>query len=517
MPYRLGPGERYIGQMGLRERFGLRVPVPPVVSIVGPGMRKSVRENGQMVERYGTSYDPGPTPGDNLKFALKWEPTDLCLLNACFKIIDPREIVGLVEREPTGAFSRRAWFLYEHLTGHRLPLEDQKAGNYIPALDPERHIVLPAEWAARSPRHRVRNNLLGTPSFCPTVRRTPKLKALMATPVAEEAAQLVKSCDPELLARAVHYLYTKETRSSFQIEREVVDEKKSERFVRALREATGFDPSSKTNYITLQNAIVREERYWAKDWRQIQNFVGETRGGYQETFHYICPRPGDVPSLMDGLMRMCSTVTKPNSFDQIVAAALTSFGFVFIHPFEDGNGRIHRFLIHHVLARQGVTPPGTIFPVSAAMLRDRAAYDAALESVSSAILPFIDWRWKDGLVGGEIEVPNDTRDYYRFFDATAVVEYLYEKIIETVRKDLPEEFRYLALFDRAFRAVDDRLDGVPHSKVTLLVQLCLQNRGRLAKSKDRERLFPMLTDADIEAAEALVQEAMESVAPETPG
>ncbi len=34
-------------------------------------MRKSVRENGQMVGRYGTSYDPGPTPGDDLKFALK--------------------------------------------------------------------------------------------------------------------------------------------------------------------------------------------------------------------------------------------------------------------------------------------------------------------------------------------------------------------------------------------------------------------------------------------------------------
>ncbi len=150
------------------------------------------------------------------------------------------------------------------------------------------------------------------------------------------------------------------------------------------------------------------------------------------------------------------------------------------------------------------------------MLRDMRGYDAALESVSSAILPFIDWQWKDGLVGGEIEVLNDTLDYYRFLDFTTVAEYLYEKIIETARKDLPEEFRYLALFDRAFRAVDDRLDGVPHSKVTLLVKLCLNNQGRLAKGKDRERLFPMLTDADIEAAEALVQEAMAAATPETP-
>jgi hypothetical protein len=31
--------------------------------------------------------------------------------------------------------------------------------------------------------------------------------------------------------------------------------------------------------------------------------------------------------------------------------ALLGFGFMFVHPFEDGNGRIHRFLIHHCLAK----------------------------------------------------------------------------------------------------------------------------------------------------------------------
>ena len=539
MPHRLNPGERYIGQMGLLGRFGLRVPSPPVISIIGPGMRRSVRDHGLMVERYGASYDPGPSAGDDLKFALKWEPTDLCLLNACFKEIDPQEIVTLVTREPTGIFSRRAWFLYEHLTERRLPLDDLRQGNYTPALDPARHIVLPTKWSQRSQRHRVYDNLLGTFAFCPTVRRTPKLDALMATPVADEAAHLLKSCDPDLLARAVHYLYTKETRSSFQIEREAVDETKSERFVRALQEAKDFNPASKQDYITLQNMIVSDNRYWATGWRDIQNFIGETKGGYREVIHYICPKPGDAAVLMSGLNELYWRLSifkrwievelgldqlgkpKPGSnsqlaIDTIIIAALLSFGFVFIHPFEDGNGRIHRFLIHHVLARHDVTPQGAIFPISAAMIRNMAAYDAALESVSLPMLPFIDWRWKDGLVGGEIEVLNDTLDYYRFIDATAVAEYLYEKIIETVRKDLPEELSYLALYDRAYRAVDDRLDGVPQSKVALLVTLCLQNQGRLAKGKDRERLFPMLSDADIAAAEALIEEAMQAAAPETP-
>ncbi|WP_436245878.1 Fic family protein [Mesorhizobium amorphae] len=38
------------------------------------------------------------------------------------------------------------------------------------------------------------------------------------------------------------------------------------------------------------------------------------------------------------------------NLDAVVAAAIFAFGFVYIHPFEDGNGRIHRYLIHHVLA-----------------------------------------------------------------------------------------------------------------------------------------------------------------------
>lgn len=42
--------------------------------------------------------------------------------------------------------------------------------------------------------------------------------------------------------------------------------------------------------------------------------------------------------------------------------------FVYIYPFEDGNGRSHRYLIHHVLAARGFNPPGFMFPDSAAIL-----------------------------------------------------------------------------------------------------------------------------------------------------
>ncbi len=44
--------------------------------------------------------------------------------------------------------------------------------------------------------------------------------------------------------------------------------------------------------------------------------------------------------------------------DPVAAATAIAFGFVYIHPFEDGNGRLHRWLIHHVLATAGYNPPG---------------------------------------------------------------------------------------------------------------------------------------------------------------
>jgi Fic family protein len=41
---------------------------------------------------------------------------------------------------------------------------------------------------------------------------------------------------------------------------------------------------------------------------------------------------------------------------------------VFIHPFLDGNGRLHRYLIREELSVLGFTPKGIVLPVSAFIL-----------------------------------------------------------------------------------------------------------------------------------------------------
>ncbi len=68
--------------------------------------------------------------------------------------------------------------------------------------------------------------------------------------------------------------------------------------------------------------------------------------------------------------------------DAVIAAAVLAFAFLYIHPFEDGNGRIHRYLIHLELAERGVNPLGIVLPISAAIPVHIDNYRRVLESFS---------------------------------------------------------------------------------------------------------------------------------------
>ena len=65
---------------------------------------------------------------------------------------------------------------------------------------------------------------------------------------------------------------------------------------------------------------------------------------------------------------------------------------MFQHPFEDGNGRIHRFLKHNILSLKELVPRRLMLPVSAAMLKNSADYDASLEAFSRPLLQLIDYQ-----------------------------------------------------------------------------------------------------------------------------
>jgi Fic family protein len=182
--------------------------------------------------------------------------------------------------------------------------------------------------------------------------------------------------------------------------------------------------------------------------------------------------------------------------DPVVAAASLAFGFVYIHPSVDGNGRLHRWLVHHALAAARFNPPGLVFPVSAAILRHLNGYRTVLESYSQPLLPLVDWRPTSD---GNVEVLNDTSAYYRYFDATAHAEFLYACVEQTIERDLPSEVGFLVAFDTFSKDVQEIVD-MPMAKVELLQKFLAQGNGKLSQ-RARNKEFAALGEAEVAQAE----------------
>ncbi|MFY1827355.1 Fic family protein [Myxococcus fulvus] len=406
------------------------------------------------------------------------------------------ELCRHIQARPTGKNARRLWFLYEFLTGRRLPLEDVDTGNYVELLDPKRYYTANP---INSRRHHIRNNLLGNVDFCPMVRRTAALQEFEAKQLASEAARIVESYDEDALRRAVDYLYTKETRSSFDIERETPSQKRAARFVDLLRTLPAVASLDEAALVHMQNVIV-DERLKEKGYREEQNYVGGSIGlGLRQQVHFIPPQRKMVPRLMAGLLSSMERMMASN-VDPIVHAAAISFGFVFIHPFEDGNGRLHRLLIHYILSRAGFTPQGLIFPISAVMLHKRDQYDASLESFSKPLMQLLDYTVDEK---GRLSVKGKTSGFYRYVDFTRMAEDLYRWTEETIRTEFREELDFIVRYRKAREKLDAVVD-LPDKERNRFVMFCLQNSGRLAKSK-RTRYFGHLTDPEVRALEQVIQ------------
>jgi hypothetical protein len=491
---------RRVGLAALHRELDLAVPAPTVTCYVGPTSRRTEISPGEVIETYPRQYDPGTTLLDQLKFALRHEPLDLAVLAAACAEMGDGPIETWVRSEPTGGQARRAWFLYETLTGRALDLEPVRTGNYVDALDRKRQYTAAPH---QSRRHRVNDNLLGSALLCPTVRRTQRLDTFSAAGLETAARAFAQRYDEPTLARAVTYLYTKETRSTFAIEGERPARNREERFIAALRAAIDFDPTAKDSFVRL-HALIVEPRYAETGWRTTQNFIGETYANYREQVHFVPPQPADLPPLMDGWMVMVARLLE-SDLDPVVAGAIAAFAFVYLHPFEDGNGRMHRYLIHTILTKKRFTPPNMIFPVSAAIRRDRRAYDEVLETFSKRIMPHVDWQLA---ADGPVTVRNETRHLYRSFDATPHAEYLYERVRETIERDLPEELAFVARYDAALRAVIEVVD-MPDQRASLLARLIMQNDGRFPRRRRQE--FAELADDEIAAMEVGIERATEQM------
>ncbi|MGO8751538.1 MAG: Fic family protein [Thermoguttaceae bacterium] len=213
--------------------------------------------------------------------------------------------------------------------------------------------------------------------------------------------------------------------------------------------------------IELQNRIV-DPRFRESDYRRNQNYVGETVAWQKERIHFACPKPEDLAGLMEGLFAAHKRM-ETGGVSAVVHAAAVAYGFVFLHPFEDGNGRIHRFLIHNILASRGFTPKGIMFPVSASMLKDPAGYDASLEAFSRPLLALVEYSLDEE---GRMTVENDTARWYRYIDLTPQAEALFRFIERTIDVELVEELAFLVNYDRTKKSIQEIVD-MPDRQIDL--------------------------------------------------
>jgi hypothetical protein len=482
------------GYAALIDAYGLQAPLPLTLSAIGARHRTVAKDGWRLLT---PRHAPPATLEGHLTFALKYEGLDLAVLKRLFVEAGQAGVEAIVRARPTGSYARRIWFLYEWLTGTRLSLPDVTRGNYVDAVDPDRQF---AGVGANSPRHRVRDNLPGTLAFCPLVFRTARLADFIALDLGARAREIAAAVPADLLARTAAFMLLKDSRASYVIEDEDPPHDRIRRWGRAIGEA-GRRPLDLDELLRLQRIVIGDDRFVRLGLRREGGFVGEhDRESRMPLPVHISARFEDLPPLVDGMIAFDRE--KAGQLDPVVAAAVLAFGFVFAHPFVDGNGRIHRYLIHHVLAARGFNPSGIVFPVSAAILDRIQDYRAVLETYSTRVLPLVEWRPTED---ANVEVLNDTADFYRYFDATPQAEFLYACVRKTVIEDLPEETRYLERYD-AFRARVGDIADMPERTVDLLFRMLRQNQGRLSK-RARGKEFAKLSAAEVAQIEKAFGEA----------
>ena len=480
------------GYAALIERHDLPVPTPPHLAAIAVRHHPASTDAWRMLT---PRHRPEDSLHGHLAFALKWEGVDLSVLAALFRAVEPTAMAAVVRTFPTGAFARRLWFLYEWITKNTLDVPDPGKVRRVEVVDPALQVALAR--GTPSPRHKVIDNLPGTRLFCPMVRRTPTLNAYLAKRLDARAREVIGQTSPDLVARAAAFLLLNDSKSSFAIEGERSSNARAVRWGQAIGQAS-LRPLSVAEFERLQRVVIGDTRFVHLGLREQGGFVGT----HDPITHapvpaHVCAHSRDVSALLEGIVAYDARASS-GGIDPVVAAAVLAFGFVYVHPFVDGNGRIHRWLVHHVLAAAAYNPPGLVFPISAAILRHLTDYREVLESYSAPLLPFVEWRETPD---NNVEVLNDTADYYRYFDATHHAEFLYKCVERTVAHDLPDEVRFLEAYDRFSNAVQQIVD-MPDRQIELLRTLLAQGDGRFCQ-RARRREFAALTDEEAARIEAL--------------
>lgn len=436
---------------------------------------------------------------DHVLFALKHEGVNLQVLAQALPKIPADRILEVARATPNGVYVRIAGYLWEHFSGQRLEGRLETTAAYVEIFDRDRYVTGPSR---RDPRWRVNFNGLGTLAYCATVERTPAITAGIESKILERTAEFLDSLGPEMRDRALAWAYLHETEDSYAIENETPSEDKAKLFVQLLHQAHDGRRLTEDYLCELQSSTVSNPRLQADQFRAAQNWLrGPGRGASGVT--YVPPWPELVEPLMDEWMHFASDA--PSQIDPIVAASVASFGFVFIHPFWDGNGRLSRFMFHKALCTSGKLEKGLLLPVSVAMKRHEAEYLAALQSYSLPARERVKVTW---IGEGEYKFDFKADDaIFRYWDATPCVEFGFKMAAQALDVELRTETIFLARYDKVVRRVNEQVDMIGNDLSTLIV-ICLDAGGTISNKK-RKRYANKVPETYFGIIEEAVRETLE--------
>ncbi|MBN7819335.1 Fic family protein [Bowmanella yangjiangensis] len=497
-----------LGYTYLLQELEIELPKLGIELYQGKGNRDQKVNYGHTVTKYlAANKSSKINVPAQLEMAIKHQGIRLQYIAMVYDKIDVAELTKFVKERQLSKIRRAMWFLFEWLTGERLDIKDLKSTGYVNLLDPQFYFT--RDNGNKCPRTKIINNMLGNRQCCPMIRKTGIVGTLDMDKTLADAEEKLKDLNryisTDQIGRSLNYLYLKETKSSTEIEREDSSQSKTSRFYQVLKTA-GSIPLTKQRLITIQNQIVPTSR-GDTDYRKDEIWVGESMremgGGTYENYHYIAPKKECVSDMMNGLLEMHNALLHEPNIPPLVHATAVSFMFVYIHPFSDGNGRTHRYLIHDILKSR--SPKNNfIVPVSSAILNNMSEYDRVLETVSKPVMALIQYESCDKT--DSIEILSDNRHLYQFPDLTEHLIFIHKMMHIAFSEDLLNEIFYVIMFDSVKKSFNETFD-LSEKRLGQLINVLLQNEGKFSNTK-RKKFQQEYTDEELNQMETFAVEAI---------
>ena len=344
----------------IEDKTSKRIPPPDILSMCTNKHKRYEAEGWQV---FTTRHRPYENIKSQIIFALKYEGIDIQILKETFTLTGAEEIRKAILEEPTGQYTRRIWFLYEWLFNEKLDIPDLTIGTYVPIVNESHQFAIKGK---NSTRHRVRNNLPGTVNYCPMIRKTEKLEKYINLQLNKKIEEGIAGVHKDLIRRTAAFLLLKDSKASFNIEGEKPSPSRARNWGYIIGDA-GKQEITQEEIERLQQIVIGREKLQHMGIRvNHEGFIGEhDTEDFTPIPVHISAKSSDLPTLIEGLLDTNRILQESDYHPALIATAI-AFGFVYIHPLSDGNGRIHRFLIHHILAKTGFASRNMIFPISAA-------------------------------------------------------------------------------------------------------------------------------------------------------